>query len=197
MTGAGADALDKRLPGWRDVVLQVKDERAWIRSYLGKGAASAKDLVRDSACANGVGGGFFAYIDRKSAPHAVIDTDRTVGEGDSASFRMKGCGLDGTLMFQVLGVKPGDAYIVQFSTKGYPVAAKASWREDSKFRWNVPSVTLPVSVENAAGWRTASRIVRAPEMDGYNEMYLMIDMRNSGTEDVSWVDNVHVYKIKD
>lgn len=196
ITGEEAAALDGRIPGWRDVVLQVKDERAWIDAYLEKNADSVKDLVRDSACVNGVGGGFYAYVDRNKSPDGVIDTDNTVGEGDSASFRMKACGLDGTLMFRVADVKPGDAYIIQFSTKGYPVAAKAAWREDSKFRWNVPSVQLPVSVENAAGWRKASRIIRPPEMEGYNEMYLMIDMRHCGENDISWVDNVHVFKIK-
>ena len=99
-------------------------------------------------------------------------------------------------MFRVQGVKPSEIYIVQFSTKGYPVMAKVSWRENSKFRWNVPSIGMPVSVENENGWRTASRIIRTPEMDGYNEMYLMIDMRNCGENDESWVDNIHVYKLK-
>ena len=177
--------------------MQVKDERAWIRSYLQKNAKSAVDLVADSACAKGVGGGFFAYIDRKAAPDASIETDTTVGEGDSASFKMIGCGMAGTLMFRVQGVKPGEKYIVQFSTKGYPVAAKVSWRENSKFRWDVPSIGMPLSMENAAGWRTASRIVRTPDAEGYNEMYLMIDMRHCNQSDESWVDNVHVYKLDD
>ena len=52
-------------------------------------------------------------------------------------------------------------------------------------------------MENAAGWRTASRIVRAPDAEGYNEMYLMIDMRHCNQSDESWVDNVHVYKLDD
>jgi hypothetical protein len=60
----------------------------------------------------------------------------------------------------------------------------------------VPSVGLPVISENAAGWRKASKIVRAPDMEGYNEMYLMIDMRGCKADDSSWVDNVHVYKLK-
>ncbi len=196
LTGEAAENYDANLPGWRDVLLQVKDERLWIQSYLEKNAKSTVDLVRDSACANGVGGGFFVHIDKKEAPNAIIDTDNAVGEGDSASFRMKGCGMAGTLMFRVQGVKPSEIYIVQFSTKGYPVMAKVSWRENSKFRWNVPSIGMPVSVENENGWRTASRIIRTPEMDGYNEMYLMIDMRNCGENDESWVDNVHVYKLK-
>ena len=98
-------------------------------------------------------------------------------------------------MFRVQGVKPGDAYIVQFSTKGYPVFAKAAWRESGQFRWNVPSVDLPVAAENAAGWREASRIVRAPDMAGYNEMYLMVDTRGAADDDVAWVDNVHVYRL--
>ena len=96
---------------------------------------------------------------------------------------------------KIEGVKPGDVYIMQFSTKGVPVHAKASWREDSQFRWNVPSVGLPVAIENAAGWREASRIVRAPDMAGYNEMYLMIDTREAKEDDVAWVDNVHVYRV--
>ncbi len=196
VAGKGAEALDRRLPGWRDVVFQVKDERGWIRRYLKEHAGSARDLVPDPTCACGISKGYFAYIDKKTAPDAVIDTDNTVGEGDSVSFRMTRCGLDGTLMFRVQGVKPNDVYIVQFSTKGYGVSAKASWREDSAFRWNVPSVGLPVAAENAAGWRTASRLVRAPDMNGYNEMYLMIDARGAGKDDVAWVDNIHVYKVK-
>lgn len=197
VTGKEAAALDGAIPGWRDAILQVKDERAWIRRHLEKNAKSAVDLVADSACANGVGGGFFAYIDRKTAPDASIETDTTVGEGDLASFKMTGCGMAGTLMFRVQGVKPCEKYIVQFSTKGYPVAAKVSWRENSKFRWDVPSIGMPLSMENAAGWRTASRIVRTPDAEGYNEMYLMIDMRHCGKSDESWVDNVHVYKLDD
>jgi hypothetical protein len=54
---------------------------------------------------------------------------------------------------------------------------------------------LPVAVENAAGWRTASRVVVAPDRTDYNEMYLMIDTREAGPDDVAWVDNVHVYKL--
>jgi hypothetical protein len=196
VAGKGAETLDRRLPGWRDVVFQVKDEREWIRRYLKENAGSARDLVPDPTCACGISKGYFAYIDKKTAPDAVIDTDSTVGEGDSVSFRMTRCGLDDTLMFRVQGVKPNDVYIVQFSTKGYPVSAKAAWRENSAFRWNVPSVGLPVAAENAAGWRTASRLVRAPDMKGYNEMYLMIDARGAGKDDVAWVDNIHVYKVK-
>ena len=187
---AGAGAL----PPVSDAIRQTRDERAWIRDYLKANAGKVRDLVPDPACAKGVGNGYFAYIDRKIAPDAVIDTDTTVGEGDNASFRLKGC-KDGTLMFRVQGVKPGDVYIMQFSTKGVPVHAKASWREDSQFRWNVPSVGLPVAIENAAGWREASRIVRAPDVAGYNEMYLMIDTRDAGPDDVAWVDNVHVYRV--
>lgn len=196
IAGKGAESLDRRLPGWRDVVPQVKDEREWIRRYLKENAGSARDLVPDPSCACGIGKGYFAYIDKKVAPDAVIDTDSSVGEGDSVSFRMTRCGMDGTLMFRVQNVKPNDVYIVQFSTKGYPVSAKASWRENSAFRWNVPSVGLPVAAENAAGWRTASRLVRAPDMKGYNEMFLMIDARGAGKDDVAWVDNIHVYKVK-
>ena len=165
-----------------------------LKGLFKANAGKARDLVPDPACAKGIGNGYFAYIDRKIAPGAVIDTDTAVGEGDSASFRMKGC-KDGTLMFRVQGVKPGDAYIVQFSTKGYPVFAKAAWRESGQFRWNVPSVDLPVAAENAAGWREASRIVRAPDMAGYNEMYLMVDTRGAADDDVAWVDNVHVYRL--
>ena len=33
-------------------------------------------------------------------------------------------------------------------------------------------------------------------MKGYNEMYLMIDARGAGKDDVAWVDNIHVYKVK-
>ncbi len=187
---AGAGAL----PPVGDAIRQTRNERAWIRDYLKANAGKVRDLVPDPACAKGVGNGYFAYIDRKIAPDAVIDTDMTVGEGDNASFRLKGC-KDGTLMFRVQGVKPGDVYIMQFSTKGVPVHAKASWREDSQFRWNVPSVGLPVAIENAAGWREASRIVRAPDMAGYNEMYLMIDTRDAGPDDVAWVDNVHIYRV--
>ena len=167
VAGKGAETLDRRLPGWRDVVFQVKDEREWIRRYLKENAGSARDLVPDPTCACGISKGYFAYIDRKKAPDAVIDTDSAVGEGDSVSFRMTRCGLDGTLMFRVQNVKPNDVYIVQFSTKGY-----------------------------AAGWRTASRLVRAPDMEGYNEMFLMIDARGAGKDDVAWVDNIHVYKVK-
>ena len=187
---AGAGAL----PPVSDAIRQTRDERGWIRDYLKANAGKVRDLVPDPACAKGVGNGYFAYIDRKIAPDAVIDTDTTAGEGDSVSFRLKGC-KDGTLMFRVQGVKPGDVYIMQFSTKGVPVHAKASWREDSQFRWNVPSVGLPVAIENAAGWREASRLVRAPDMAGYNEMYLMIDTREAKDDDVAWVDNVHVYRV--
>ncbi len=194
LAGGGAAAWDGRVAHWRDAVLQAKDERKWIAKYLKENAGTVRDLVPDPACAKGIGRGYFAYIDRKIAPDAVIDTDTAVGEGDSASFRLKGC-KDGTLMFQVLNVKPNDVYIVQFSTKGVPVHAKAAWRENSQFRWNVPSVGLPVAIENAAGWREASRIVRAPDMAGYNEMYLMIDTRDAGPDDVAWVDNVHVYRV--
>jgi hypothetical protein len=174
----------------------VKDERGWIARYVKEKAASLRDLVPDPSCSGGIGKGFFSYIDRKKAPEAAIDTDTAQGEGDSASFRMKGCGIDGTLMFRVQNVKPFDVYIVQFSTKGFPAAAKVSWRENAQFRWNVPSVPIPLGGENADGWRTASRLIRAPEADGYNEMFLMIDMRGCGAEDLTWVDNVHVYKVK-
>jgi len=189
------DATAEALAPVGDAIRQVKDERRWIADYLQANAGKVRDLVPDPACAKGIGNGYFAYIDRKIAPDAVIDTDATVGEGDAVSFRMKGC-KDGTLMFRVQGVQPGDVYIVQFSTKGFPVYAKASWRENSQFRWNVPSVGLPVAIENAAGWRTASRIVRAPDMSGYNEMFLMIDTRGAEDDkDIAWVDNVHVYRI--
>jgi hypothetical protein len=53
-----------------------------------------------------------------------------------------------------------------------------------------------MATENKAGWRTVSKIIRAPDMEGYNEMYLMIDMRGSKDSDVSWVDNIHVYKVE-
>ena len=196
LAGEGASSLDERVPGLRDVICQVKDERAWIRQYLKEKGASANDLVPDPTTACGISEGYFAYIERNRRDVAKIESDRTVGEGDSVSFRMTNCGLHGTLMFRVQDVSPNDFYIVQFSTKGYPVSAKVSWREDSDFRWNVPSVNLPVAGENAAGWRTASRIVRAPDMEGYNEMYLMIDMRGCKEGDCSWIDNVHVYKMK-
>ena len=196
LAGEGASSLDERVPGLRDVICQVKDERAWIRQYLKEKGASANDLVPDPTTACGISEGYFAYIERNRRDVAKIESDRTVGEGDSVSFRMTNCGLHGTLMFRVQDVSPNDFYIVQFSTKGYPVSAKVSWREDSDFRWNVPSVNLPVAGENAAGWRTASRIVRAPDMEGYNEMYLMIDMRGCKEGDCSWIDNVHVYKVK-
>ena len=32
-------------------------------------------------------------------------------------------------------------------------------------------------------------------MSGYTEMYLMIDTRDAGPDDVAWVDNVHVYRV--
>ena len=196
IVGKGAEGIDARIPSWRDVVSQVKDERAWIERYLKENAGSLVDMVPDPTTACGISKGYFAYIEPKKRDVAKIESDTTVGEGDSVSFKMTNCAMDGTLMFRVQNVKPNDVYIVQFSTKGYPVAAKVAWRENSAFRWNVPSIGLPVSTENAAGWRTASKIIRAPDMPGYNEMYLMIDMRGSKDSDVSWVDNVHVYKVK-
>lgn len=196
LAGKDAAALDKRVPGLRDVIFQVKDERASIRRYLKEAGSAVNDLVPDPTTACGIGNGYFAYIERSKREVAKIESDRTVGEGDSVSFRMTNCGLHGTLMFRVQDVCPNDVYIVQFSTKGYPVSAKVAWREDSDFRWNVPSVGLSVAAENAAGWRTASRIIRAPDMEGYNEMYLMIDMRGCRESDCSWVDNVHVYKVE-
>ena len=196
IVGKGSESLDGRIPGWRDVVLQVKDERGWIERYLRENSAKIVDMVPDPTTACGISKGYFAYIEPKKRDVAKIESDTTVGEGDSVSFKMINCAMDGTLMFRVQNVKPNDVYIVQFSTKGYPVAAKVAWRENSAFRWNVPSVGLPVATENKAGWRTASKIVRAPDMPGYNEMYLMIDMRGSKDSDVSWVDNVHVYKVK-
>ncbi len=196
IVGKGSESLDERLPGWRDVVSQVKDERGWIERYLRENSAEIVDMVPDPTTACGISKGYFAYIEPKKRDVAKIESDTTVGEGDSVSFKMTNCAMDGTLMFRVQNVKPNDVYIVQFSTKGYPVAAKVAWRENSAFRWNVPSIGLSVSSENAAGWRTASKIIRAPDMSGYNEMYLMIDMRGSKYSDVSWVDNVHVYKVK-
>ena len=196
IVGKGSESLDGRIPGWRYVVSQVKDERGWIERYLKENSAEIVDMVPDPTTACGISKGYFAYIEPKKRDVAKIESDTTVGEGDSVSFKMTNCAMDGTLMFRVQNVKPNDVYIVQFSTKGYPVAAKVSWRENSAFRWNVPSIGLSVSSENAAGWRTASKIIRAPDMAGYNEMYLMIDMRGSKYSDVSWVDNVHVYKVK-
>lgn len=196
IVGKGSESLDGRIPGWRDVVSQVKDERGWIERYLRENSAKIVDMVPDPTTACGISKGYFAYIEPKKRDVAKIESDTTVGEGDSVSFKMTNCAMDGTFMFRVQNVKPNDVYIVQFSTKGYPVAAKVSWRENSAFRWNVPSIGLSVSSENTAGWRTASKIIRAPDMAGYNEMYLMVDMRGSKYSDVSWVDNIHVYKVK-
>jgi hypothetical protein len=194
--GEGASALDRRIPRWRDVIGQVKDERGWIERRLRENDGEFVDLVPDPTASCGISRGYFAYIEKDKRDVAKIETDDTVGEGDGVSFKLTNCGASGTLMFRVQNVKPGDFYIVQFSTRGYPVAAKVAWRENSAFRWNVPSVGLPVISENAAGWRKASKIVRAPDMEGYNEMYLMIDMRGCKADDSSWVDNVHVYKLK-
>ncbi|NLO62936.1 MAG: hypothetical protein GX099_05860, partial [Clostridiaceae bacterium] len=196
IVGEGSEAIDARMPGWRDVVCQVKDERAWIERYLRENAGTLTDMVPDPTTACGISQGYFAYIEADKRDVSTIESDQAVGEGDSVSFKMTDCKMDGTLMFRVQNVKPNDVYVVQFSTKGYPVAAKVAWRENSAFRWNVPSIGLPVAAENAAGWRTASKIIRAPDAEGYNEMYLMIEMRESKESDVSWIDNVHVYKIK-
>lgn len=196
IVGEGSEAIDARMPEWRDVVCQVKDERAWIERYLRENAGNLKDMVPDPTTACGISQGYFAYVEADKRDVSTIESDQTVGEGDSVSFRMTDCKMDGTLMFRVQNVKPDDVYIAQFSTKGFPVMAKVAWRENSEFRWNVPSVGMPVVPENALGWRKASRIIRAPDMDGYNEMYLMIDMRESREKDVSWVDNIHFYKIK-
>ena len=196
IVGKGSESLDGRIPGWRDVVSQVKDERGWIERYLRENSAKIVDMVPDPTTACGISKGYFAYIEPKKRDVAKIESDTTVGEGDSVSFKMTNCAMDGTLMFRVQNVKPNDMYVVQFSTKGYPVAAKVAWRENSAFRWNVPSVGLSMATENKAGWRTVSKIIRAPDMEGYNEMYLMIDMRGSKDSDVSWVDNIHVYKVE-
>ena len=41
----------------------------------------------------------------------------------------------------------------------------------------------------------AIAMLSAPDMEGYNEMYLMIDTRFAQDGDIAWVDNVHVYRI--
>ena len=41
----------------------------------------------------------------------------------------------------------------------------------------------------------AIAMLSAPDMEGYNEMYLMIDTRGAQDDDIAWVDNVHVYRI--
>ncbi len=196
IAGKGASAQSLRIYDLKNVINQVKDERKWIEDYLKANAGSVIDLVPDPTTACGISKGYFAYVEPNKRDVAKIESDPAVGEGDKFSFKMTNCGLDGTLMFRGQNIKPNDVYIVKFSSKGYPVTAKAAWRENSAFRWNVPSVGLPVAAENKAGWRTASRIVRAPDMDGYNEMYLMIDMRSCKDDDCSWIDNVHVYKVK-
>jgi hypothetical protein len=153
-------------------------------------------MVPDPTTACGISRGYFAYIDSSKRDVAKIESDKTVGEGDNVSFKMTNCGMAGTLMCRVQNIKPNDVYIVQFSTKGYPVSAKVSWRENSAFRWNVPSVGLALTEEGASGWRKASKVIRTPDMSGYNELYLMIDMRGCKEDDSSWVDNIHIYKIK-
>lgn len=196
--GKGSAKLIEAFPDWCDIVWQVKDERQWIKRYLKMHADCARNIVLDSSCERGIGqGGFFGYIDRSKTPDAVIDTDVTVGEGDNRSIRMKGCGRGGTFMYRVVGVKPGDVYAVFFSTKGYPISAQLAWLENGAFRWNIPVVRMPMAIENAAGWRTCARVVRAPIEENYNEMYLMVDMPGSRANDVAWIDNVYVYKIKE
>lgn len=59
--------------------------------------------------------------------------------------------------------------------------------------WGLMAVML---LQTVSAEPVAKKIIRAPDMAGYNEMYLMIDMRGSKYSDVSWVDNVHVYKVK-
>lgn len=136
--------------------------------------------------------------------------DKRVERNSSGSFSLdkkQGCSAPGAAkadsvkdgcILQSIPVKPGEIYFVRASSlqKGNIVGILAvKWR-GADTRWTAQSQNLreAFSEDLKDGWKRATLIVEVPEEVSY--MTVLFEIKSPGTsEDLSWLDDVEVYKL--